>query len=124
MSQVRIVHKKRSRASWPVIGFILAVALAILAWFIAPPTIDFLKRELPQFSTIGLTAIQLRIVVTVILFILMGALVALTIALLSPRHMIEVREDELAKERQGIQRDRRRAKDLQRKVNQELRKGK
>jgi F0F1-type ATP synthase membrane subunit b/b' len=63
-------------------------------------------------------------VVTAILFILMGALVALIIALLSPRHMIEVREDDLAKERQDIQRERRRAKDLQRKVNQELRKGK
>ncbi len=120
-SQVAIASKKNNRRMWPVMGFLLIVALTLLAYTIAPNVIDWIKANFRQFRTAGMTDEQLRLAFTAIVFVLFTLVVALIIAVSAPKKAINVNMDELSKERVDMLKGKRARKKRQRRINREYR---
>jgi len=123
MSQVRIAEKKRSRALWPVIGLLLAVALLAISYVLAPILVTWLRSISPQFSqgVRAMTTSTVNLLFTGLLFLVLGALSALIIALLAPKKAINVKYTDLIKERDAIEAEKKRRRLQQRKFNQQFR---
>lgn len=123
MSQVRLQEKKFNRALWPVIGFILAVALGAIAWMLQPTVITFLRRTSPRVreAVRDLPDWQVEVLVAFIIFILLAVLAALIVAVLSPKKKAIVKDIDLVKERKAILLEHKRDKVRQRYVNQQYR---
>ncbi len=113
----------RRRAFWPVIGFVLAVSLGIIAYALGPAAYDFLRRSpiIPNFPPPGVPRGQWELILSGILFIVMVLLVALVIALAVPRDRSRVNEKKLVKEREMMIREKKAKKILQRQINREAR---
>jgi uncharacterized membrane protein YgaE (UPF0421/DUF939 family) len=89
----------KNKAFWPLIGFILAVALAAIAWVIAPSVVSFLHSKLgARFPT----GAQMNLYTTVMLFLMLGGLSALIVAATMPRKKSQVKEADLVKERKDM----------------------
>lgn len=121
MSQIKVVGERRSRGLWPVMGLFLAVALGILAWFLAPGVIDLTKQLLPEFRR-GVGTIpgsQLRLIFTALTFVVMLGIVAIVVALFMPKKPINVNENDLKKERVQMQQQKKYERQRQRRINRE-----
>jgi hypothetical protein len=112
------------RKYWPVIGFLMVIALAIISWFIAPSAIELMRDIIPRFTGRELNPMVMRIIFTVVLTFLFGAISAALLALLTPKPQINVREGDMLKERQEMLRKKELEKQRLRKINRELRGGK
>ncbi len=123
MGQYNIVIEQRSRRRWAAIGFVLIVALSVIAWFAAPTVLDWLKTTFKPLGSalVSIPKIQQQIALTVIVFFLLSIVTALVVTLGAPRQPLEVREKDLVKEREDNVKYRRRQRKLQRKFNREMR---
>lgn len=110
-----------ARKYWPVIGFLMIVALAIISWFLAPSVIGATRDIIPRFTGRELDPNVMRIVFTVALTFIFGAISAGILALLTPKPKIQVREGDMLKERQEMLRKKELEKQRLRKINRELR---
>jgi uncharacterized protein involved in cysteine biosynthesis len=119
-SQVTIVKKRRSRALWPVLGFVLLVALALLAWFLAPGVTDWLKANLRGFSTRGTDPQTVQLMIAALIFLTLAGVTALIVALFAPKKVLNVKETDLVKERKEAKERRELEKRRQRKINREM----
>jgi hypothetical protein len=119
MSQVIVTEKKRKRGLWPVMGLILAVALGIISYFIAPAVIDLTKQLLPQFSTRGMSPRDVHLIFTFLTFVVLMAFVAFLVAIFMPKKAINVNEADLKKEREQMQAYKRYERHRQRRINRE-----
>lgn len=87
-----------NKALWPVIGFILAVALGIIAYILSPEII----KALPELRIGGLSGNDLRLAVAGVIFLLLGAVTVLIIAAAVPRDrnpMDKITEKDLQEQR-------------------------
>lgn len=109
------------RKYWPVIGFLMLVAVAIISWFLAPGAIDLARDIIPRFTGRELPAAAMRIVFTVLLTAILGSLSAALLALASPRRPDQVREGDLLKEREAMIKQKQQERARMRKINRELR---
>lgn len=121
MSQVKIEEKKAKRASWPVIGFILAVSFAFLSYMVAPAVIDFVDNTLPQFSRSGMTPLQLRLAFALGLFVMFMSFAGLIIAVFAPKRPLNIKYSDLAKERDAMLTEKKREQIRQRRLAQKMR---
>ncbi|MCI0351545.1 MAG: hypothetical protein L0Z53_19145 [Acidobacteriales bacterium] len=119
MSQITVVEKKRRRGLWPVMGLFMAVALGIIAYFLAPSVIELTKQLLPQFSTGGIPREHLRLIFTFLTFVIMLSFVAFLVAIFMPKKPINVNENDLKKERAQMQAYKKYERQRQRKINRE-----
>ncbi|MCL4251529.1 MAG: hypothetical protein KJ065_25480 [Anaerolineae bacterium] len=104
MSQVRMAHKKNRRALWPVMGLIMAVALGAIAWLGK----DFVMNLLPASVRSQLTrlpGIQGEVAVAVFMFVIMLGVVAVIVAIAAPKRRINVKEQDMLKEREQMVRE-------------------
>ncbi|MCC6803240.1 MAG: hypothetical protein IT319_10170 [Anaerolineae bacterium] len=124
MGQYKVVIEQRSRRRWAAYGFLLIVALLIIAWFLAPTAISAVrsvtKGRFPPAGA-GLTAQQLQLIFTFVLFLLMALIAALIVTLAAPRKALNVSEKELVKERDENEKYKRMARKRQRTLNREMR---
>ena len=120
MSQVVVSEKRKRRGLWPVIGFILILALAAIAYLLAPAVIDLTKQLLPRFTTRGTNPETVRLMFALLIFLLLGAVVALTVALFAPKKAINVNENDLAKERKQMQEAKKMDRIRQRRITREM----
>jgi len=125
MSQVRIAEKKgKSKAFWPIIGLVLAVALGIIAWFIAPYVRDFVFTRFPNSITAFNTMPdqQQLIIFTAAVFLLLGSLVAMIVAFAVPKDSSRVKDKDLVKEQKALREEIRKQKKRKQYMAQELHK--
>ena len=126
-SQIKQAERKKNRAFWPVIGFILAVAIGIFAWFIAPEVSAFLLRKLPQLGTAG-TVQSIRPFVAVGIFLITGGITVLIVAAMvsanTPKDPTKVKEKELIKQRNMQIRSKEARKRRQQDINRQMKSGK
>jgi uncharacterized membrane protein len=121
MSQVRMYEKKQSRVLWPVMGFILAVALGVISWIVGPsvmtvlpPDIQGLMRRLP--------GLQGEAYVSIFIFIILLSIGVIFVALFAPKKAINIKDSEMMKQRQEIIKYKTTKERYQRKIAQENRK--
>jgi type VI protein secretion system component VasK len=120
MSQVRVAEKKRRRGMWPVLGFVLILVLAAIAYLIAPAVIDLTRQLLPRFTTRGTNPETVRLLFAILIFLVLGAVGALIVALFAPKRAINVNEKDLEKERKQMQEARKMDRVRQRRINREM----
>jgi cbb3-type cytochrome oxidase subunit 3 len=116
MSQVKIKEKKQSRVAWPLMGFLLAVGLGIIAWYTAP----LLREALPQNvqNTLArLTDVQEQLALATLIFFILLMIAALIVAIFAPKRRISVNEADMLKERNQMIKTKDRDKRRQRAIN-------
>ena len=89
----------KRRAYRPLIGFVLAVVVGVIAWVIAPSVIGWLANVLPVFQGNELPLATTRPIFTVLIVLLTLILFALVAALTAPK-------DQKATSAAGLERDR------------------
>jgi hypothetical protein len=119
MSQIVVSEKKRRRGMWPVMGLLLAIALGVISYFIAPGVIDLTKKLLPQFSTRGMSPRDVHLIFTALTFVILLAFAAFLVALFMPKKPINVNEADLKKEREKMAEYRKYERVRQRRINRE-----
>jgi len=120
-SQVKLATRARRRWAWPVVGFILAVSLGVLAYVLAPMVIQFLRSSLRGFDTSGLASTTLRWIFTAILFVIFVTLAGLIVAVAAPKPRGTVKYGDLVKEREAMKIEKKRKKTQARKLAQQMR---
>lgn len=98
MSQVTIAKKKQNRGLYPLIGLVLIIAMGVIAYFLAPSVIDFLKTRSAAFGR-GIPADRLLLFVTIGLTLIFSTIASLIVAVARPKKLIDVKESDLMKER-------------------------
>lgn len=71
-SQVTISEKRKKRGLWPVLGFILIIALLIISYAVAPAVIEFCKANFRGFTTRGTNPQTVHLLFTVLIFLVLG----------------------------------------------------
>ncbi|NDJ61743.1 MAG: hypothetical protein GYB67_11495 [Chloroflexi bacterium] len=117
----KIAQKRRGRAFWPAIGFLLAVSIAILAYVVAPAVIDWVDDTFREFSRQGLTDQELRLAFAAIIWTILMSVVVLIIAVFTPKRMSIVKDSDVAKDREEAARRKKADRLRQRRLNQEMR---
>ena len=113
--------KKGIRRFWPVFGFLMLIALAAIAYVLAPAAMDVTKRIIPQFRGTELPKIQMQWIFTGVVFVVLGLIAAGIIALTAPRSKMQVKETDLMKEREAMLRERQMQKKRQQDINRKMR---
>ncbi len=126
-SQVKQADKKRkNKAFWPLIGFMLALSAGVLAWFLKDPVYSWLARSpvIPGFPPAGIDPAQMRLLVAAALFTIMLGFAGLVIALAAPKSAQRVKETDLIKERKMVMKEKELKKARQRELNRQMKSGK
>lgn len=106
----------RGKAFWPVLGLLLALSSAALAWVFTQPVIDFLRKSLPSFPR---QTNVVTIIVGVALFFLIAMLFSLVVAMAVPKRKSAVTEINVAKQRDEMVREKAARKVRQRDINRQ-----
>lgn len=121
MSQVRMHEKKQSRVLWPVMGFILAVALGIISWALGPSVMGALPANI-QGLLRRLPGLQGEAYVSIFIFILLLSIGVIFVAMFAPKKAINIKDSEMMKQRQDMIKYKATKERYQRKIAQENRK--
>lgn len=110
------------RKYWPVLGFLMFVALAIVSYVLAPSVIALARDVVPGFRGNELPRDLMRLAFAGLTFVVLGALAATVLAIAAPKRKIDVIKDSaLVKEREAMLLQREAARERQRRVNRDLR---
>lgn len=111
--------KSPLQAYWPILGLLLAIALGILAWAIAPGAFDWLGTWLRGFPPAGVPRRTLELIITVVIFLVLGLLAGLLVALGMPKKKSAVSEKDVAVARARMVEEKRIRKLRQKQMNKE-----
>jgi hypothetical protein len=124
-SQVKQAEKKgKSRAFWPLIGFMAALSAGILGWFLKDPVYSWLGRVVSGFPPAGIAPFTMKLLVAAALFTIVLGLTGLIIALAVPRNPRRVKEQDLIKERKQAIKAQNLRRARQREINRQMKSGK
>jgi type VI protein secretion system component VasK len=116
------MHEKRqNRMLWPVMGFILAVALGIISWFAGPSLMAALPAQL-QGLLRRLPGLQGEVYVSIFLFIILLSIGVILVAAFAPKKAINIKDQDIMKQRQELLKYNATKERRQRKIAQENRK--
>lgn len=105
----------RGKAFWPVLGFLLALSSAVLAFIFTDPVIAQLQKSLRGFPRDP----KVPIIVGVILFALIAMFFSLIVAFAVPRKKSGVTEIQIAKNRKVMVNEKAARKIKQREINRQ-----
>jgi hypothetical protein len=105
----------RGRAFWPVLGFLLALSSAALAFVFTNPLITQLRHSLRNFPTDP----KVPIIVGVILFAMFAMVFSLIVAIAVPRKKSGVTEIQMTKDRKAMVNQKMARKAKQREINRQ-----
>jgi hypothetical protein len=108
-----------ARAFWPVLGFLMLVALGVIAWFLAPEAQRLARRLFPAFTGGELEPWQIRAMFAFLVFVVFIGIASAIVAIAAPRRALNVREGDLAKERAHMIKEQTAARKRRRKLNRE-----
>ncbi len=109
------------RAFWPVLGFVLAISFGVLAWALGPAGYEFLRdNRIVNFAASNVSRDVWEWVIRGVIFVILLMLASLIVAAARPRQVTDVREKDLAKERIQLRKDIRSKKELQRRINKQM----
>ncbi|MBK8026357.1 MAG: hypothetical protein IPK19_34455 [Chloroflexi bacterium] len=121
-SQVKIASKKRTRWAWPVVGFVMILALSVIAYFLAPSVQGTIDDLFPQFRREGMSNQTYQLIVAGFTFVILLLSATLLVSLGGRRKRpLDVTNRSLEKERAQMIADKKALKRRQRRLNQELR---
>lgn len=120
MSQVIIKDKKKRTGLRPLVGLILGAACLLIGFFAAPLLIDWLKSQNGAFGR-GIEPDTLRLLIAGLIFLVLITLAGLIVGAATPKKAMNVKETDLAKEREDMLRTKEYEKKRQQKLNRQMR---
>jgi predicted PurR-regulated permease PerM len=105
----------RGKAFWPILGFLLALSSAALAFVFTDPVVTQLQKSLRGFPRDP----KVPIIVGVILFFLIAMVFSLIVAFAVPRKKSAVTEIQMAKDRKAMVNQKAARKVKQREINRQ-----
>lgn len=125
MSQIKMAEKKgKNKAFWPLIGFVLAISIGVLAWFIKDPVYTWLANgPIPNFPPPGIAPATMKLLVAAAIFTVLAGVGALIIAMAVPKSTSRVKEQDLVNERKGALKEKELKKARQREINRQMKSG-
>jgi phage shock protein PspC (stress-responsive transcriptional regulator) len=120
MSQIRIAEKKQRRQLYPVMGFIMIVVLAVIAYAVAPAVMDFARANLRGFTFGSNSRETVRLIFALIIFLTLGGIAAMIVALFAPKKQTNIKDSELIAERNARAEGKKMDRIRQRKINREM----
>jgi uncharacterized membrane protein len=121
LQDYNIKDYKKSRGLWPVYGLVLAIALGAISYVLGPSLYDFVLTRSPDFNTGTYTREQVELFFAGIIFFVLLTIVALLVAVFVPRSKTTVKDAELVKERNDMEKARRARKKRQLKMDRQAR---
>jgi mannitol-specific phosphotransferase system IIBC component len=111
--------KSRSQSFWPILGLLLIIACAIMAYFIGPAVVDWLDdgNVIRGFPPRGIPRENVNWILRGILFVVLGLLSSLVVAAAVPKKKNVVNEKKLIKERQEMVNEKKARKLRQQQMN-------
>jgi hypothetical protein len=100
MSQIRQAEKKGTRAAWPLLGFILAVCLGTIGYFLSPQLIALAQSR--GVNTSGVPPLTAQLIFAGLFFVAGLTVFSLIIAIFAPKKSDVIKRTDLAKERKDI----------------------
>jgi len=125
MSPAKIAEpKKKSRTLWPLLGFFMAVSLAVIGFFLEQilhsQILGFLSSRNVLESSLPPNSIP--IIFTAAFFIFGLLLSSLVVSVFAPRKTKTIKSTDLIKERQGMLSHQREVRERQRNVSRKFKK--
>ena len=108
-------RQPRGKAFWPILGFLLALSSAALAYVFTNPVIDTLRKSLRNFPTDA----KVPIIIGVTLFALFALVFSLIVAFAVPRKKSGVTEIQITKDRKMMVNEKMARKIKQRDINRQ-----
>lgn len=99
--------KKSSKAMWPVMGLVLGLALAAIAYVAAPLALNWAVGAFAGFTGTELPPEQMRIFFAFLIFVVLSGIAALIVAIALPKKKVDnmAKEANLRKERERKQKE-------------------
>ncbi len=103
MQDYQAPPKPKSKGLWPVMGLLMAIALGIIAYFIAPSV----QRMVIQITKGGFTGQelppdQMRLFFTGLVFLVLGSVAALIVAFAKPKPKRKVMDADMVKQKDAM----------------------
>ncbi len=114
-------EKKPTRGMWPVYGLVMAVALGVISYILAPTVLEFVRRQSPRFSIGNLPEEQVVLFFAGIIFLVLLGIGTLILAFAAPRKKSEVKDKQLVKEKEQMQAEQRARKKRQLEIQRKMR---
>lgn len=113
--------KSKMQAFWPVMGALLIIAAAVMAFFIGPVVVDWLDRGnvIKGFPPKGVPITNIYWILRGIVFVVLGLLASMVVAAAAPKKKSTVTEVNLIKERKDMVHEKRARKMRQQVMNKE-----
>jgi hypothetical protein len=114
-------EKSKLQAFWPVMGALLIVTAAVLAFFIGPAVVNWLDKGnvIKGFPPKGVPIVNIYWILRGIVFVILGLLASMVVAAAAPKKKSAVTEVKLAKERKDMVLDKKARKMRQQLMNKE-----
>lgn len=110
-----------TRGFLPVLGFILILAFAVIAYALGPAGYEFLaNNRIINFAASNVSRDVWEWVIRGVIFVVLLMFSSLIVAAARPRQKMDVREKDLVKERAQLRKDIRAKKELQRRINKQM----
>ena len=106
----------RGRSFWPVLGLLLALSSAALAYVFTDPVLTFLDQKLTNFPP---RTSSLMLITGIVLFALIATTFSLIVAIAVPRKKSGVTEIQVAKNRAAMVNEKMARKIRQRDINRQ-----
>jgi hypothetical protein len=115
--------KPKSKGLWPVYGLLMAVALGIISYFIAPTV----QRMVIQITRGGFTGQelppdQMRLFFTGLVFLVLGSIAALIVAMARPKPKRKVMDADLVKQKDAMRLEEKRRRARKAVIEHEMKK--
>jgi len=115
--------KPKSKGLWPVYGFLMALALGIISYFIAPYAEDIVIRiTRGGFTGQELPPDQMQLFFTGIVFLVLGSIAALIVAMAKPRPKRKVMDADLVKQKAEMRQEEKRRRVRKAVIEHEMKK--
>ncbi|MDX2160105.1 MAG: hypothetical protein SF162_02150 [bacterium] len=99
MSQVKVQEYRKRKGLRPLIGVMMAIAVGIIAWFLAPGLLAWMKAQNSAFGR-GVDDNVMLAGVGIAIFLVLISLASVVFAAAAPKPKTSVKETDLMKERQ------------------------
>ena len=113
--------KSKFQAYWPVLGAVLILASAAMAFFIGPAVVDWLNKGnvIKGFPPKGIPINNIYWILRGIVFVILVLLSSMAVAAAAPKKKSAVNEVKLAKERKEMVNDKKARKMRQQLMNKQ-----
>jgi hypothetical protein len=123
MQDYKPAPKPKSKGLWPVMGLLMAVALGVISYFLAPSVKDIVIRITKGgFTGHELPPDQMQLFFTGLVFLVLGSIAALIVAMAKPKPKRKVMDTDMVKQKEAMRHEEKLRKTRKMVIEREMKK--